>query len=1096
MGHHQEDRCKSLCLLIAALGIFFGVSASLQAQTLKGTILGTVTDTSGAIVPGAQVVLTETGTNAARSAATNDSGLYVFANLDPGMYRIEIEHGGFRKVTRADIDLQPNNTVRIDLELTPGAVSETVNVTAAAPILKTDRADTGGQLETQTLQNMPMGYGRNYQTLMITIPGVSKAFRTHSEFYNSQDSLTGYTNGQGSSSNNFQIEGIDNNLENSDLTGIIPPIEALQTVDISTTNYDPELGRAGGAVANLTIRSGTNQLHGSLFEFNKVTNTQASDVFATSKPPLVYNQFGGTVGGPIRKSKTFFFADYQGNRDHKGTTDLVTIPNVPFRSGDFSKSPTIIYDPNTGDSSGRNRTPFLNQQIPGNRISPVALRLLALISAPTRPGDASNFEKPSVRVKTLDQGDIKIDHVVTANDRIMGRYSYQAAYVADPGLYGPSPGIYGGPHNTGYEGYGPARTQSLGLNYSRVWSPTLVMEMRGGVLRNHNTAQPWDYGTKAAADIGILGANLDQWSSGLSGINVTGYDTPIVGTRGDIPWIRGNTNFSLTNNWTKTMGVHVIKVGYDLRRYRIDLQQTTAGPRGLFTFGQGPTALNGGQSPGYANSFASFMLDLPVTIARSRPVVFPARRDWLHALYIQDKWQVRPRLTLDLGLRWDYWPASKPANPGGFADYNYTNNTIELAGLGSVPMDLGVVSQKKSFAPRIGLAYRINQKTVLRAGYGISYQQRSLNFSGNFPVKQENTYTGPNSFFAAGSMATGVPAPDIATFPASGIISPAPPTVTESVANKNAPHPYVQSWNISLQRALPGNFSMEAAFVGNHAINQNLNWNINEGSIGGGAASQPLNRLYGRTAAVNIGLGVHQYYDALQMKFDRKFRNGFMLTTAYTYSKTIDFVARQYFDLLRDRGRSNNDITHVFVQSYLYELPFGTGKHWAKSGPTRALLGGWQVNGILTSQTGFPLTLTYSATTLNAPGVVNNFPNLLGTGTPEVLGAVGPGQYWFDVKRFAAPAPLTFGNVSRNILSGPGLVGLDLSMFRRFRIREGVSLEARAEALNFSNTPHFALPGVVFGNANFGQVTNSNDFTDSTNDTENRKVQFGLRLFF
>ena len=1083
-------------VLLPVLLVALGSVSSVFGQTLKGTILGTITDSSGAVVPAAQVVIVESGTNTSRTGTTNDSGLYVFANLDPGNYRVEVEHPGFRKVTRADIDVPPNNTVRIDLQLVPGAVSEVVDVTAAAPILKTDRADTGAQLETTALQNMPLGINRNYQNLLSTVPGVSHGFRTHSEFYNSQDSLTGYTNGQGSASNNFQIEGIDNNLENSDLTGIIPPIEALQTVDISTTNYDPELGRAGGSVTNLTIRSGTNDFHGAAFAFNKVTQLQAADVFATAKPPTVYNLFGGTFGGPIRKNKTFFFGDYQGDRDHKGTTDLVTIPNMPFRSGDFSKSPTIIYDPQTGAANGTGRTAFLNQQIPSNRLSEISQRLLAFIPPPTRPGDTANFEKPSVRVKSLNQADVKIDHVLSDNDRFMARYSYQGALVTDPGLYGPAPGIYGGPHNTGYEGTGPARTQSFGLNYSRVWSPTLVMEVRAGVLRNHNSALPWDYGTKASEAVGIKGANLDQWSSGLSGFNVNGYDTPMIGTRGDIPWTRSNTNLSFSNNWTKTLHAHVVKFGYDLRRYRRDLQQTTAGPRGLFTFGQGPSSLNGGGAAGYANSFADFVLDQPTIIAQSRPVVFPAQRDWLHALYVQDKWQVKPRLTLDLGLRWDYWPSSKPANPGGFSTYNWTNNTIELAGLGNIPMNLGIENQYKSFAPRLGFAYRINSKTVFRGGYGISYQIRALSGAGNFPIKQESTYNPPNSFAAAGSLAAGVPVPAIAAFPANGIISPAPPAVTASILKKDAPHPYVESWNVSLQRALPGNFSMEAAFVGNHAVNQNLNWNYNAVTqFGCGSRCQPFNALYGRTSAVNIGIGVHQYYDALQVKFDRRFHNGFMMTTAYTYSKTIDFSSRQTFNLLLDKGRSNNDITHVFVQSYLYELPFGQGKRWAHDGVGRAVLGGWQVNGIFTSQTGLPLNLTYSATNLNAPGQ-NNQPNLVGTGKPAVFGNVGPGQQWFDVTRFSAPVGQTFGNVGRNILSGPGLVGLDLSLFRNVRIKEKMSLQIRAEALNFTNTPHFSNPGTTLGNANFGQVTGSNDFTDSTNDTDNRKIQFGIRLSF
>ena len=1087
-----------LAVLLPALLVTFGSASAVRGQLLKGTLLGTVTDTSGAVVPAAQVVITETGTNATRSASTNDSGLYVFANLDPGVYRVEIEHAGFRKVTRSNIELPPNNTVRIDLELTPGAVSEVVDVTAEAPILKTDRADTGGQLQVAQLQAIPLATNRNYQGLLMTIPGTGgRANREHSEFYNSQDNLSNRVNGQERAANNFMIEGVDNNIETGNLTAIIPPIEAIQTVDVNTSNYDPEFGRAGAGVVNATIKSGTNDLHGSAFHFHKNQNLYAKDVFATTKAPTIYNQFGGTLGGKIRRDKTFFFMDYQGSRDHKGAVEIPTIPTMPFRVGDMSGSPTTIYDPQTGAPNGTGRTAFLNQQIPSNRISPIATKILSFIPAPTRSGNSTNFEKALVRVKQLDAADIKIDHVLTDNDRIMVRYSIQQANVSDPGLYGPNGGIYGGPHANGFQGYGPQRTQSLGLNYSKVFSPTLVMEARGGVLRNRNDAFGVDYGLTTSKDIGIPGVNLDAWSSGLTQITVDNYANPMVGYDPSLPWYRSTTSFSFTNNWTKTQRNHVIKWGYDLRRYRIDLQQTAA-PRGQFLFGNGPTSLNGNNNVGFGNNFASFLLDQPRQIVRGLAPVFPARRDWVHSLYFQDKWQVKPRLTLDLGVRWEYWPSSKPRLPGGFAAYNWTNNTIELAGIGNIPMDLGVENHAKSFAPRLGLSYRVNPKTVFRAGYGLSFSPRFIsNYS--FPVKQQNTFDPPNTFSAAGSMAAGIPAPDFFRIPANGIISPAPPTADATVTKKDIPHSYVESWNIAVQRSLPAKFVLEVAFVGNHIVNDQIGWNFNAAKPGTGRAGQPFFAAYGRSSNVNINIGVHQYYDALQAKFDRRFSNGLMLTTAYTYSKSLNFATRQQFDLSRDKGRTDYDLTHVFTQSYVYDLPFGPGKRFATSGPLRWVLGDWQVNALLLLQTGRPLNITYPNTSLNAPGN-NNQPNLVGSGKPEVFGNVGPGQLWFDTSRFAAPPTIngvgTFGNLGRNLLTGPGVVNVDMSIFRRFKVTERLNLEIRAESFNLSNTPHFANPGLTFGSPNFGQVTASEDFIGSATDTDNRKVQFGLRLFF
>jgi Carboxypeptidase regulatory-like domain/TonB dependent receptor len=1093
-----------LAAILAVAACLSVSTAVLEAQVLRATILGTITDSTGAVVPGAQVVVIDTNTNTRRETTTNDSGFFAMANLEPGAYRVEAEHPGFRRIVRAGIDLTPNVTVRIDLELQTGTVSETVDVTASAPILQTDRSDTGRQIEAQQLVNIPLGTNRNYQGMLQLVPGMSKAQREHSEFYNSQDNLSNRSNGQERDANNFMIEGVDNNIETGSLTAIIPPIEAIQTVEISTSNYDPEFGRASGAVVNATLKSGTNDLHGGVFHFHKNDSLYAKDVFATTKAPTTYNQFGGILGGPIKRNKLFFFGDYQGSRDHKGAVELVQIPSMDFRTGDFSNARTStgqliqIYDPNTGNPDGTGRTPFAGNQIPTNRISPIAQRLLAFLPPTTRPGTGINFEKSVVRIKQLDQADGKIDYVATDNDRITGRYSYQKANVTDPGLYGPENGIYGGPHANGFQGYGPARSQSVGLSYSRVWSPTLVSELRGGLLRNRNDAFNWDYGTKASEAIGIRGANIDQWSSGLSEFTIAGgYHNPVLGYDSSLPWFRATTAFTLVNNWTKTLRNHVIKFGYGLQRYRIELQQTDP-PRGEFEFNNGATALNGGAAPAFANYFAAFLLDRPANVYRGLAPVFPARRDWLHSLYVQDKWQVLPQLTLDLGLRWELWPSSKPRLPGGFANYIPSNNTLEVAGIGSVPMDLGVETRYKSFAPRLGLAYRINSKTVFRGGYGISYSTRFF-APYNFPVRQQNTYTAVNTFSAAPvTMGTGIPAPDFAVIPADGIIRNVNPTLTVSTVHKDLPHGYVQSWNFAVQRSLPGNFALEVAYVGNHVINESMSngFNINAARPGTGPAGQPLRALYGRTTTVNTFLGMHQYYNGLQVKFDRRFSNGFQLTTGYSYAKTIDFDFRQNFNVLLDKGRSDQDRTHVFSQSYVYELPFGQGKRFAQSGPMRAILGGFQLSGIMLLQTGRPLNIQTPSAGVNAPGTRLAPADLVGEGEPTTFGNVGPGQKFFDVTRYRSPAPGTWGNVGRNTLTGPGVVTLDLGLFRKFTIKEGITLEFRAEAINATNTPHFANPGVVIGNADFGEVRSSEDFISSATDTDNRKVQFGMRLFF
>jgi Carboxypeptidase regulatory-like domain len=1093
----DQGRLKCTVILLVLATLSGAAIPVLEAQTLKGTLLGTITDSSQAVVSGVNVSITEINTNFHRTEMSNEEGFYVFANLDPGNYRIEAEHAGFRKVIRTGIDLTPNTTARIDLELTPGAVSEAVDVTAEAPLLQTDRSDTGSKIETQQLNTIPMLNNRNYQNLLLVVPGVQRAYRSNSAFFNSQEHLQSVVNGL-DQRNNYMIEGVDNNVEN--LTGIIPPADAIASVDVSTTNYDPELGRAGGAVTNVTLKSGTNSFHGTTFAYHRDNDLQAKNVFASTTPHSVYNQFGGSFGGRVIRDKLFFFGDYQGSRDVFGNTNLPTIPTSAFRSGDLSASSTIIYDPSTGNPDGTGRLPIAGNQIPGTRISPIAAKILSFIPAPTRPGLASNFEKPTSQSKSIDQFDIKIDYVASTKDRLFARYSFQRATVLDPGLYGPNVGIYGGPHNSGFQGSGPSRNQSPGLNYSHIFSPTLVTEVRFGIVRNRNEAINIDHGLATSRDIGIPNVNLDDWSSGLTEIRIDGYDNPVVGFVNSLPWKRSVTNFNYVNNWTKTKATHLIKWGFDIRRERQDLLQTQVfNPRGRFQFTAGPTALNGDPKTSFGNSFAAFLLDQPNQIGRDLAIIFPARRNTIYNIYFQDKWQITQKLTVDLGMRWEYWPSSTPHFPGGFSNYNPFNNTLELAGLGNVPNDLGIEHQKKSFAPRLGAAYRLNEKTVIRGGYGISYLLRNTNVY-NFPVSQANQFNPANSFVAAGSMATGAPTPNPVQLPSTGIIVN-PPDQSYVYIPKDLPQGYVQSWNVALQRALPSDFTIELAFVGNHGVNipTSNNININASLVPGlGAAGRPENVLFGRKSDTNEPYNAHSYYDGLQAKLNRRFSNGFMITTSYAFGKSIDFNASttggnfNNINFAANRGLADWDRRHVFTQSYVYELPFGAGKPWAHTRPWTILFGGWQINALWTWDSGLPLDIAINNASLNAPGNINR-PNV--NGPVEVFGNIGPGQSYFNTAAFSAPRPNAFGSIGRNVLHGPRLFEIDSSVFRKFRVTERWNLEFRAEAFNATNTPHFDRPDTNYSDAAFGQVTTAHG-NQSVQVNENRQLQFSLRLMF
>ncbi len=1039
------------------------------------------------MVPNAKVTIAEVNTGFTRTMNANDRGNYVFGNLDPGVYRVDCEVTGFKKAVRDKVEVLVNSTVRVDLQLEPGQVTESIQVEASAELLQTDRSDVSRKIEVAQIANLPLTMNRNFQGLMNIIPGTSRSFRPHSEFFNVQDSIATQVNGQSRLANNVQLEGIDNNQRTGLLTALIPPIEAIQTVDVSTSNFDAELGRAGGGVVNVSFKSGTNDFHGSLFEFNRVSRTGARNYFASGKAVTTFNQFGATLGGPIIKNKTFFFADYQGIRDRRGDFGRWTIPSQDFRAGDLTAATSTVYDPLTGTPDGKGRKPFAGNQIPAARISPLARKILGFIPPPLSSGLTNNYEKATVRSKDTESADAKIDHKFSDNDTLMYRFSMQRATISDPAIYG----IYGG--LKGFAGTGKQPSYNTAINYTKIFSQKMIAEFRFGVMRYRNDAQQEAYGKKTSDEVGIRGVNLDEFTSGMTGIEIDGYSGPVVGFSASLPWVRAETNFDWVTNWTRLQGNHTIKIGADIRRNRDDLQQTqTYSPRGLFRFRAGPTALNGDPKTSFGNSFAAFLLDLPNEVGRDLPGIFPTFRQTQIFTYIQDKWQVSPKLTLDFGLRHEMYQPPTAQWPGGFSNYNPDTNSLELAGLGNIPKNMGLQNDIRNFAPRVGVAYRMNQLTVIRGGYGItvdpSYPDDKWAF--NYPVKQNNAYNADNTYSSVLSMAAGFPAPLPVALPSSGII-PNAPAQNYLYIPKNMRQGYLQAWNVTVQRKLPGKFVFEAGYVANHAVGTISGRNINASEVpGSGAAGQPLNIKFGRRASTSMWIPVGANYNSLQVKFDRRFANGFALTTAYTYGKAINLADNNggfsnQINLKQNRARAGFDRTHTWVQSFIYDLPFGPNKPLLQTGVGRWLLGDWQANGIFSIYSGTPLGISYSATTLNAPGNSNR-PDV--NGPVEIYGGIGPGVKYFDVTKFSAPAPATFGNVGRNVLGGPGIVNLDLAIFRKFRITERLGGEFRMESFNFTNTPHFNNPGSTFGNASFGEVQGA--------EGDQRVFQFAVKIVF
>jgi hypothetical protein len=1101
----QPARAGTLArIALVTAAVALALSGTAMAQAVRGTLLGTVNDTQGAPIPGVTVTATETRTNVSRSAITNQNGNYVFANMQDGLYRVETELTGFKKFSRDGVEVKVNSTMRVDIILEVGAMTETVEVVQETPVLQTDRADTGRTIEGRLVQDMPLTQGRNFQGLWATVPGTVTLSRPHSQFFNPQDSQETKFNGQSRLSNNVQIDGVDNNHKTGLLTVLIPAAESIDSVSVSTSNFDAEFGRAGGSVTTVVLKSGTNQLKGSLFFFGNSEATQAKSYFATAtskKPETEYKQFGATLGGPILKDKLFFFTDYQRTVDNLGQLRRVVIPPTEWRNGDFSSASTKIYDPATGNADGTGRTPFPGNVIPADRLSPVALAILAQIPPPNIPGAAFgqvNYELPSSeREKTTDAVNVKLNYNPTQSDQMSLRFSYQRPEIFVPGTFGELGGAGADFAGTGYQ-----HTYSTALTWTRTLSQSLIMEWRAGFMKYHNEALSTGQGLESSTEVGIPGANYDDFSSGISRISIgNGFTDPLVGFSASLPWDRGETTVSVVGMLTKLTGNHTIKVGTEVRHNKDFLLQIqdAGGVRGQFSFNGARTSIptDTAATSGIANSFAAFLLDAPSQIQRDIKVIDePGTKHWAVFAFVHDKWQATPKLTLDLGLRWEYYtPLVGIEDQGGLSNYDPSNNTVRIAGYGSIPQDIGVESTWTNFAPRLGASYRFNEKTVLRAGFGTTIVPFPDNrYAYNFPVKQTEVFTAPNSFAPAGKMANGFGPPTFFDIPSSGIVDASIPQL------RNAQLFYVQpdlkeaklhSWNVALQRQLPWNLVGEVAYVGNVGRGIILpDYNINAGQTPGlDRAGQPYNVLYGRTAEVRSWLPTDTHYNSLQAKLDRKFRNGFLLTTSYTLARAINYSQEADIDtpadIERSKGRPDFDRTHVFAASFIWDTPFfkeSTGVlHW--------VLGGWQLSGIFTAYSGTPVNFSASNALLRAPDN-KQWPTRI-AGDPEVFGDIGPGQLYFDTAAFAAPPENAFSNMTRfDSIDGPGFWRVDLSLVKRFNFGNRVSAELRADAFNAFNHPAFGNPNGSFGSATFGQVTGMSGAYSP------RLVRFGARVVF
>lgn len=1082
----------TLAALLAALML----SATVNAQVLYGSVVGNVQDNNGAVLSGATVKIINRTNNQVRDTVTNSEGAFNFSTVQTGFYDITVSRTGFKTFTRSNVEVTLNNITRSNISLEVGEVSEMVSVTADAVLLQTDRAEVRSELTSQTLLNTPIPPGRNYQQLLRALPGINPPTNAHSIPTNPSRALEYNVNGTNSSSNNVRIDGASQyNLFLPHVTAYVPSLEAIETVNVVTNNFDAEQGLAGGAAINVQIKSGTNQMHGSAFEYHDNHLTKARPWNLTpingvpqDKPKRVYNQFGGTIGGPIIRDKLFYFASFEGTNDRQLGNRFLTLPTAEMRNGNLSGGGLAIYDPTTGNAIGQNRTAFAGGIIPANRIDPIAKLILKDLPLPNRAGFTNNFYASAPYAFDRKTIDAKVNYNITDKFTTYGRFSFLTYKQLNPGALGLVDGVGTAPQG-GNTGVGSGETYGMTIAGVYTVSTNFIIDANIGYTKQGTSSEQGFLDEKIGLDVlKIPGTNgTRDFENGWPRFRISGFanlgvqDNFMPYTRNDPQWVYV-TNF----NWTKRN--HNIRFGMEMARQTLNHLQAewngggNAEPgSGGFIFNQGPTQLctaanSAGtncstfQQGNLFNSFGTFLLGFHTGAGRTflvePPIIYKSQA---YSFYVRDAWQVNQKLTLSLGTRYEYYPMPQRTDRG-IERYDIATNTMLVCGVGDVPKDCGVKMSKKLFSPRLGIAWRINDSTVLRTGYGVTYDPISLarTFRTNYPMLLAFNIVPVNSAATAGLLRDGIP--DTPSVPINNGRVAVPGNVNVLTLGTSFRRPYIQSWNLVLEKSIGLGFVASAGYIATRTVGQSGQRNLNAGLVGGGTASQPLNQKFGRVASTSLQDGIaNSHYDSLQTNLKRRFSGGLQLQASYTWSKGIGLaglgsnndgtlaINEPNFRHL-NRALLSIDIPQNLQFSGAWELPFGKGKRWLNDNAVAsALTGGWQLSWLYGAFSGTPFSVTSSGTSLNAPGSTQRADQV--KAEVKKLGGVGVGNPFYDPTAFAPVTTARFGTAGFNILRSPGTSNLDLGLFREFGIREGLNLQFRAEVFNMTNTPHFAAPG-------------------------------------
>lgn len=1087
------------------------VSQLAPAQVLYGSLVGTVTDPSGAVVPRAQVKVTHGETGQTRTAETNETGGYVVPSIIAGHYTVEVSANGFGGFRQKGVEVSINTVSRVDATLQLTQVGETVQVAAQSVALQTDKADVHTEITSREVTQLPISGYRNFQTLINLVPGASPAGYQNAVIGSPGRALGTNINGTTNNNNNTRLDGASNmRAALPHQIMYVPPIESIESVNIATNNFDADQGFAGGAAINISTKSGTNSLHGVLFEHHSNSAFFAKNFFFQPnqrKPKNIVNIFGGTLGGPIKRDKLFYFVSVEGMRERTNNSGLFTVPTEAQRRGDFGAYSTLVYDPLTGVADGSGRTPFAGNRVPTDRLNSIATRLQTLLPLPNVPNAVvSNYFASASAVFDRDNYDGKLNWNPSEKTTVWTKFSSMRGSVVSQPALGAAGGdglINGGGTGTGY-----VFSQLGTIGAVHVFKPSLVFDGTFAVSHDPLDLLGHDYGKTLGSEYGIPGTNgPDPRQGGMPQFNVTGYSS-----FGQVyPWspklVDNRAIVASTNaNWTKS--AHEIRFGYDTTYNDVNQwhPERGFGPRGGFSFSGGVTSLRGGPAPDQYNAYAQYLLGLTSAAGKSVQVIEATPKQWLHGMYIRDRWRATRTITVSLGLRWEYFPLMTRGDKG-LERYDWTTNIVTIGGYGNIPMNNGMTTSNKLFAPRLGVAWRASEKSVVRAGYGVSvdpYQMmpaEALLFP--FPVVIAQDFNAANSFVPLGSLSTGIPAVDVPNISSGSIRLPVNVS-TNTLAPGKYDRGYVQSYNLILERELPGRFIASAGYVGTRTVRQLISRDINAAAVNGGNNGRPLFAPFGRTASTILLTPVGAAsYDSLQTRLDRTLAGKALIKIAYTWSKAINLTDNSAGGLLfhdadsfeRNRAVAGYDRTHNFRAAFVAESPFGRGKNLFGSGALgRMLLGGWQLSGIFSAYSGSPFTVTSSGTSLNAPGNTQTADQV----KPEItkLGGIGPNARYYDPSAFAAVTAPRYGTTGRNILRGPGTVNLDANLARNFAISERWQLQLRAEAYNLTNTPSFNNPNAnASTTASFMTVTSARTRSGSLEGGE-RALRFGLRLSF